>query len=297
MSPVGTYWRSSFTTDIASFVVRDDLIFTACHFDKDAHEGDFYTEYDDLMPEELRLFGALLVSTGLDRGFMAQYPDPCSLRLEEKRSLGDENVLADLEARLRLALSKEGKQPPSSTPLPPCSYSYFHLPNPAVVQHEIFAAIDPFDALLIRGLGTLLKAGMLHMHLAFQEEAHYALWVSLDASHSIILDRLRAGGMSNPNSVDAQDFIHDAFAEERSGLKYFEEFYEDRILTMHPKNRFGIFGSAPLGHDDFYWLHNGLRDVYRFLILNKVIDPQGEYDTDEFREASRLGDPNKNPRS
>ncbi|MXO70011.1 hypothetical protein GRI72_14515 [Altererythrobacter marinus] len=97
--------------------------------------------------------------------------------------------------------------------------------------------------------------------------------------------------MANPTSVDAQNFIHDAFAEERSGLKYFEEFYEDRIVTMHPKNRFGVFGSAPLGQDEFYWLHNGLRDVYRFLILGEVIDPQVEFDTEDFWEALRKSHP------
>ncbi|MXO70004.1 hypothetical protein GRI72_14460 [Altererythrobacter marinus] len=167
MSPVGSYWRSSLLTEYASFVVRDDLIFTACHFDKDAHEGDYYTEYDDLTPEEVRLLGAMQVSTGLHRGFMAQYPETASLRLETKQSLDDKDVLAEVEAQLRDALAKSVMQPLSATPLPPSRYTHFHWPNPSKVQERLFAAINPFDTLMIRGLATLLKAGMLHMHLAF----------------------------------------------------------------------------------------------------------------------------------
>lgn len=291
MSPVGTYWEATVLAEEASIVVRDDLIFTACHFDKDALEGEYYTEHDDLTPEEIRLLGSLLLLVGPERGFMAQYPDSLSIRLEDQPCLDDPAVLERLEAELRASIRSPEYRPPTCPPLPPSSYGHFHWPIESAIQKSLFEAIDISDALLVRGISTLLKAGMLHCHLAFQEEANYALWISLDASHSIILEHLEATGISNPSSVDAQNFIHDAFGEKRSGLKYFQEFYEDRIITMHPKNRFGIFGVAPLGHDDFYWLHNGLRDVYRYILLGEVVDPQAAFDTPEFWENMRAGSP------
>jgi hypothetical protein len=293
MSPFGTYWSQAAVLSSAAYIVREDLIFSACHFDQDAHEDDYYTEHDEPTPEETRLLASLALSIGPDRGFMAQYPDFASLRLDDHRQLDHPNVIIDIEQQLREALAASNKsRPRTSAPLPPASYDHFHWPLPQAVFHEIYANIDAMDHLLIRGLATWLKSSMLYSHSSFGEEANYPLWISLDASLAIIFEALRAAGNPNPTALDAGNFIHDAFGEQRTGLKYFEEFYEDRIMTMHPQNRFGTFAFAPIGHDDFYWLHNGLRDVYRYIILGKVVDPQAEFDTDEFwadfRSRSKL---------
>lgn len=282
MSPFGTYWKSSSLLADAAYVVRDDLIFTACHFDNDAHEDEYYTEHDEPTPEEIRLLASLALPIGIDRGFMAQYPHTTSIRIAEVRPLDDPHFLQEIETKLRSALGSANDGPRTDAPLPPSPYNHFHWPLPITVHRQVYAAIDPHNHLLIRGLGTWLKGAQLHCHQSFAEEANYPLWISLDASQAIVFEELRATGLANPTSLDAQNYIHDAFGEERSGLKYFEEFYEDRIMTIHPQNRFGIFGFAPLGHDEFYWLHNGLREVFRYLLLESVIDPQAEHDTEEF---------------
>jgi ABC-type cobalamin transport system permease subunit len=36
-------------------VNQGDLIFTVCQFDRWLHQGDYYSEYDKLMVEEIRL--------------------------------------------------------------------------------------------------------------------------------------------------------------------------------------------------------------------------------------------------
>jgi len=282
MSPFGTYWSRSSVLSNAAYVVRDDLIFTACRFDQDTHEGEYYSEYDEPTPEEVRLLASLALPIGMDRGYMAQYPHYASIRLDDRRSFTDPDVIADVEAELRHALASGITPSRTAASLPPSMYQHFHLPLPDSVRRDIYAAIDDHDHLLIRGLSTWLKSSMLNMHSVFSEEANYPLWISLDASFAIVLKILRSKGIASPTSLDAQNFIHDAFGEKRSGLKYFEEFYEDRIMTMHPQNRFGTFAFAPIGRDDFYGLHNALREIYRYLLLGEVIDPQAAYDTSEF---------------
>lgn len=274
MSPFGTYWSSSSMMPIAAYVVREDLIFTACHYDQDVQEPKYYTEHDDLKPEETRLLGSLALPIGADWGFMAQYPDVLSICIGDQRPLDDPSVVAEIEAELREALAAQAPRPPTYPSLPPCGYAHFHLPLPLEAQRNIYEKLDAQNHLLIRGVATWLKASMLRCHPSFGEEANYPLWIALDASLGIISDALKATGISNPSALDAQNFIHDAFGEQRSGLRFFEQFYDDRIMTMHPKSRFGTFGFAPLGHDDFYWLHNALREVYRYIVLGEVIDPQ-----------------------
>ena len=55
--------------------------------------------------------------------------------------------------------------------------------------------------------------------------------------------------------------------------RYFSEFYDDRIKTMHPSSRLGIFPVAPLAADDFYFLRQGLVEVYYWLITGRVLAP------------------------
>ena len=293
MSPFGSYWSSSSLMADAAYIVRDDLVFTACHFDQNAREDDYYTEHDEPTPEETRLLASLALSIGADRGFMAQYPDVSSIRLDHQRALNDPAVIDEAEAELRRAIAMASQRSLTCPPLPPCSYGHFHWPLPLSVQRSIYESIDVQDHLLIRGLATWLKSSMLFSHPLFGEEANYPLWISLDASLAIVFEVLRATGISNPTALEAQNFVHDAFGEKRSGLKYFEKFYEDRIMTMHPQNRFGTFAFAPIGHDDFYWLHNGLREVYRYILLDAVVDPQVEYDTEEFWADIRRRDSGK----
>lgn len=55
--------------------------------------------------------------------------------------------------------------------------------------------------------------------------------------------------------------------------KYFKEHYENRIKTLHPESRFGIFPHAPLMVDEYYHLHGSMRDLYVYL-LTGYVDPE-----------------------
>ncbi len=265
-------------SESASYVVRPDLIFIACHFDEMSFDGEFYSEHDEIKPEEVRLLASHALAVGAEHGSVTLYPHHTSLRIQHKPDLTDPRTLTEIELSLRewmLTLRAESIDPP----LPPNEYTCRPDGIPLVIQDRIFQAIKLSDHLLLRGLSTFLKAAMLSRHRHFSEEAHYCLYISLDASKSLIDHILQSRGLSNPSAHDAGAHIHEVFGEEQSGMRYFEEFYDDRIRTMHPKSRFGTFVFAPTSHSDFFMLRNSLRDVYRYLILGEVLNPQESANT------------------
>jgi hypothetical protein len=260
----------------AAYSYSPELTICACHFDEIEYEGGFYTDFDDLCLEEVRLLASLALTVGMEDGLRIIYPDPSSIRVPEFLDLQSAGGLAEARALIQQYLANPPQRPMSDPPLPKGrngsssdGASILH----SQLQQRIFNSIAVEDALLLRGLATWLKAGMLWMHRSFAEEANYALYVSLDASFAKVRNLLRAEGNPSPSAYDAQRYIHDAFDEPDSGYKYFEEFYDDRIRTMHPESRLGTFAYAPLGRDDFYWLFRGLREVWRLLAIGEVLAP------------------------
>jgi len=59
----------------------------------------------------------------------------------------------------------------------------------------------------------------------------------------------------NPTALDAGALIDAEVFNHRHGPGgYFGDFYEDRIKTMHPSSRFGVFPVPPLGADNYLFL-------------------------------------------
>jgi hypothetical protein len=139
---------------------------------------------------------------------------------------------------------------------------------------ELVGAIELTDHLLMRGLGALLRADMAWAHREIAEAALLQLYVALDASFSLILRLLRGRGVANPSALDAGALIDKVFNPDVDTGGYFWEYYEDRIKTMHPSSRLGIFPVAPLTADDFFFLRQGLVEVYYWLITGRVLAPE-----------------------
>jgi hypothetical protein len=53
------------------------------------------------------------------------------------------------------------------------------------------------------------------------------------------------------------------------GLKYFEEFYDQRIQTIHPGSRFGDAPYAPVMVDDYIHLREVLPQVFGYLLVGE----------------------------
>jgi hypothetical protein len=274
LSPLSDLWDGAFRSPAAIYKVREGIPFYACHFDEDRHQLEFYSDFDDLAVEEVQLLSSMALTVGLADGLRFVYPDPAVIVVPEFIPLdsdeGEDAIWNLLSEYLREPQRRGLADPPlpqrngnsgSGTTLRP------------ELQRLIFDRIDLSNHALLRGLGTWTKAGMLWMHRSFAEEANYALYVSLDASFTVVRALLKANGNPDPSAYDAGHFIQTAFGEEATGIRYFEDFYEDRIRTMHPESRLGTFVYAPLGRDDFYWLWRDLREVWRLLIVGQVITP------------------------
>ena len=138
-------------------------------------------------------------------------------------------------------------------------------------QREIFCAVDVSDHLMIRGFGRIdLRGGMLFAHDEFTESAGMSLWVAMEASLEIVKRVLRADGIDSPSARDAGEFLDDAFESEWESDGYFADYYEDRIKTIHPASRYGVYPGPCLSHDDVWDLGVSLIPVYDFLVTGHV---------------------------
>lgn len=280
MSPAGLYWSETVVFPQSLYVNAGDLIFIACRFDEDHQYDDFYTDFDDPRVEECRVHAALMLPLGYDDGLVLPFPASSFVETRERFDLSDSCDVSKLEALLRNELARASFSSVSCLvpPAPPCAggptYEFRQDPAPVELQRRIYDAIDVSDHLTMRGLNAYMRSQMLISRTTFIAEGLYTLFISLDATFSLVTHRLRAAGVSEPNAYDAQAFIEQAFGDKPSGMRYFEEFYEDRIKALHPESRFGVFPYPPLSMSEGYQLSKALREVWRFLILNR---PTGRF--------------------
>jgi hypothetical protein len=106
-------------------------------------------------------------------------------------------------------------------------------------------------------------------HRELNEAACVSLWISLDAIHSIILQRLRRAGKPKPTSRDASDYVTSLY-----GIHFedslFEDDYYNRIRVIHPDNRFGPEARPQLLADDFYDLRHLVVELFHHLITGEA---------------------------
>lgn len=269
MSTYGWYWADPIQLEEAVAHQTEDVMFTACRYIPDAKDRKYYTEFDDLADVEVRFLAAMVMAVGLDEGVVAPYPVSDPFALEYDGPLHDPDFLraAGKALRTEIARMRRLATSPPILAVDGAPFRYYHRPlNPARLA-EVFSAVSTNDDLMMRGLHALIKSRMVAMHVELAEEANYPLYVALDALFSVVRRHLMKMGNPNPSSYDAQIFVHDLFDEDQSGMRFFEEFYDDRIMTMHPDNRYGIFRHAPISHCDFHSLFEMVREVYREVAL------------------------------
>lgn len=280
-SPIGLYWRDSFLNKKAAFYVSNDLIFSACHYDKRLHKGDFYTEFDHPMLEELRLIASQILSVDRFDGAITPYPMDCYFCIEDQPDLSSMDTLSSLKESLESKVKTSNVKWRDSL-LPPIfggeNYQFRPEKTPAKHQQAIYRSLTLKRHLLFRGIRALTKATMLSCHRELYEAPHWATYIAKEASFQEILHVLRDKGMANPSKYDAAAYMEDAFGEPRSGKTYFEDYRIARNSTLHPySNEFGVDPYPPIHHDDFYNLYVDLKVIYRWLILRKHIPINLEY--------------------
>jgi hypothetical protein len=140
--------------------------------------------------------------------------------------------------------------------------------------NRLFEHLETAGPILIRGVGSLLKANMAWQHAEFWDAACIFLWIALDGAHSLTLQKLREAGNPNPTSQDASDYFDKIAGWATPWDKFFEEDYENRIRMIHPDNRFGAEARPHLLADDFLELNEMLVPYYRFLASGEFVLPE-----------------------
>lgn len=288
-SPLGQYPTGCFGTSDEGYLFSDDAVLTAVRYTQLQRSDDYYSEVEWAEPHEIRLFASLALARESGEGAIIIYPLPLAYypNLNETVVLGDASLLEDLKQALISEIKRTRRRN---------SWYYRALVGPPFISRrryndcgrgfaqpryeQLLAAIQLDDYLVVRALSTWIRSSMLACHYQFIEEAITTLFISMEASFRLVLRRLRELGNPEPNSRDAAQFVGQAFNEAPLD-HYLQEYYESRIKTFHPESRFGIYPHAPLMVDDFYHLHESLRDLYVYLLIGYV-DP-------EYLERPRLG--------
>jgi hypothetical protein len=283
-SPLGFYPAETLSHPQGVFVLDDDLIYSAVP-EFEVHIEGHPPDRMWINPAEIRLLSALVLSVQHRSGKVYAYPDilPARVELDDQEELTDISTQEYLKEKLvdEISSRESDHNPLFYTPVPqPPRFSehvYQHNENASDLTHqrEVLESIDFEDDLLIRGLGALLKSELLNVHQVFHTEACLSLYIAMEASMHIIYRRLEAD-MENPGPEDASRYLAHAFNNNRMPDRYFGEFYDDRIRTVHPNSvKFGAFPYAPLSADDYYDLYYALRSVYDFLVTGRI-DPAFE---------------------
>jgi len=229
-----------------------------------------------------------MLAVDRDEGFVAFYPYPYTVPVICPSTIADKKwLLGTLKNELCEKLIEEDIIHPGYTV--PARNSYkcaTDITMPTIAsEHEygfssngidyelaktLYQNININNSLVIRGLCTLIKAAMLRTHYQFQEEAIYSLFISMEVSFRLVLQELKNQGVVNPTSKDAMTFIHDAFNDIHRVNKYFEDYYEGRVMSFHPESRLGTHPHAPLMADDYSFLFNDMLEVYAYLICGHI---------------------------
>jgi hypothetical protein len=286
LSPKGSYPRKSLLSEHGSLVIGEGLCFSVVPVSAKIEAGEnYYSEVEWASLAEIRLYASALLSTDRECSYFSVYPVGRAYWIKTDAHLSDKRLLRGIRQEL-IRLSRA--ETPWSTPerplytlqqdareiaVPPVfggpQYQLYPHPVRFKEQRKLIDSIDTDDYLLMRGLSSLLRCGMLICHYQFIEEATNTLFISLEASFRLIIRQLESLGMKNVSSKDAAELIGRVFNEEPLE-KYFEGDYENRIMTMHPESRYGTFPHAPLFVDDCYDLRDSLIEVYAYLITGYV---------------------------
>lgn len=277
MSPLGSYPEHSIILDNAALVLERDLCYSVVRI---VTEDWGFSEVDDLSPLEIPFFTSLLLSrAGLPYPFggvtlKAEKSEPLTVELLQECREHLLKQIGEWKAHWGSA-STWGWA--ASIHAPPIlgghAYERSGASDVAETVREIWTKLSSAGPVMLRGLGSLLKAQMVWKHGEFTDAALMFLWIALDAAHSLTLQKLRESGVNNPTSQEASIHFNTIAGYETPWEKFFEDDYENRIRFIHPDNRFGAEVRPQLLADDYLELNDVLIPYFKYLITGRFEDP------------------------
>lgn len=271
MSPLGNYPAHSVVGESSALVVTPEVCFSIVRVkERDCS----FSEVDNLTPAEIPLLGSILLSGDKGDSYIYPYPTDSVLLLESDSTQGiNEGSISESRLSLidHLSQGQPGSTPAHNVHMPPAlgGASYQLVPSRHLDKERLIMLrrLETADPVLLRGIACLLKAHMAFKHRELAEAACIFLWISLDAAHSVILGRLRAGGAVNPTSQDAARYFENVSGYQTEWENFFEDDYMNRIRVIHPDNRFGVEARPQLLADDFLELNDILIPLFQFLAM------------------------------
>ena len=272
---MGRYPKSEIAHGRSSLIVEKDIAILASIVREQTAHGltfDHYSEVEFLALEEVRFLGAVTLSMRPDRGILAPYPLRLHRDMALRPRLGRQDLL-DAAREFAASIPLNHWNPCGLVLLPKVSglnYVRHEVPIDERLFRQVMQKVDLKDHLVMRGLGAVVKSDMLDQHPEFPDASAAMLYVALDAGFQMTLRQLRKQGMANPSAHDAGAYIDNAFGQKPSGMRFFEEFYEDRVKSVHPTSRLGTFPFPPIGYDDYWHLRSHLIEVFNLLITGHI---------------------------
>lgn len=292
--PRGIYPRIKLLQPNAIFWADDEIVFSVTHsipwraHDKDAP----FTEMDWLDPDEIQFLGSILFSERRNDTHIRFYPIYGFGPKIDKKTLDLTNSKVAEEIRNSILIELHRPTPSfQGERLYECRTLRYSLIDPEIFnldrQPIYWAGISTNDYLMLRGISALLKSDMLSSYYEFYEEATISAFISMEASFRLIVRKLEKMGITNPSAREAAQWVFENF-DEPMGLarpaidRYFEEFYDQRVMTLHPASRFGDNPYAPLMHDDYHHLRSSIREILAYLAA-------GTHGPDYYEDVRRWG--------
>ena len=271
LSPMGEYPPQSFFSQSAALIISPDVCFTITR----VQSRDWsFSEADSLTRIELPLYGSMLLCGEPGTPHCSPYPTSV---LTDLGTISDEEIGPNVDKCKALIVERfrgcerdiysgaRGHKPPV------CGGDVYSLKaiGDDADQRVTLKHLEEADDVLLRGVGCILKAGMLFQLREFAEAACIYLWIALDAAHSMVLRKIRNTGIANPTSADAARYFERISGYETGWEKFFEDDYENRIRAIHPDNRFGAEAIPQFLADDFYELRAVLIPLFHFLVNDR----------------------------
>lgn len=278
--PLGVYPDKLINTNDSILYVSEEICFSIAPYSAEIIDSDYYSEVEWATLNEIKLYASIVLSVAPGEGYLNMYPFMYAHYLDLNNISEVSNKLDEIKHLLikeintpkngsKSSIYKNNKESFVPTICGGFSYDLREKDLRSEIQRDIYSKFKTSNHLLIRGVSTLLRSRMLSRHLHFMEEAINATFISLEASFRLVLNELKSQGTLNPSSRDAAKYIASVFLSEATG-KYFEEYYDSRIMSFHPESRFGIFPHAPLAADDHFDLFDNLSEVYTYLISGYI---------------------------
>lgn len=246
-------------------------------------------ELDNWTIQEVRFLAAMYIGHGESHG-VRLYPLPIFKDIDQ---CSVESVVEDgtlLKPLLTAATTDDYFMAGNHGLLPKklSQYQFFDWDDRRLEQAtKFFNAADVDDQILFRGLHALLKSEMLFNHFQFRDASLAFSHIALDAAYSMVSKTLKASGVQNPSSYDAQAYMEKLYDVPPTRRKFFEDYYSDRVRNFHTDSRYGAESIPSFCIDDIRHLNSALKGLFYLLATSELHD-ETRLDRDQYLKNDML---------